>query len=308
VGVAEKETNSAVCFGGCLESQGVLGTDKLFTGQRLDDSGLYYYVGRYYDPTIARFISADTIVPNPSNPQTWNRYAYTLNNPLKYTDPNGHDVRIGSAYNLSFNSGITYVQELGTASADAKLLLQAWDTFKSVAPDVAKAMEAAKSEYVIGRGPQSSGGSITVGPLGNTTYIGIMKGLNDVNGIASSIAHESFHAQQGHQADSVEEEIGAFQFEDKVNQKLPGVNDPFAAQFRSFDFSLETTNHDLYRKELEKQLPLLEKASGNTGLMYNNLPLESGDLPDWIQVSMMGMNLLGNDIVTWSLNMNYVGY
>jgi hypothetical protein len=38
-------------------------TDKLFTGQRLDDTGLYYYNARYYDPTIGRFISPDTVIP-----------------------------------------------------------------------------------------------------------------------------------------------------------------------------------------------------------------------------------------------------
>jgi RHS repeat-associated protein len=77
-------------FGDRLESQGDLGTDKLFTGQRLDDTGLYYYGARYYDAGIGRFISADTIVPNPANPQAFNRYSYCLNNPLKYIDPSGH--------------------------------------------------------------------------------------------------------------------------------------------------------------------------------------------------------------------------
>jgi RHS repeat-associated protein len=79
-------------FGDCWQSQGTLPTDRLFTGQRLDDNtGLYYYNARYYDPTIGRFISADTIVPNPANPQSLNRYSYCLNNPLKYIDPSGHD-------------------------------------------------------------------------------------------------------------------------------------------------------------------------------------------------------------------------
>ncbi len=76
--------------GDCRNSTGILGTDKLFTGQRLDDTGLYYYNARYYDPGIGRFISADTIVPNPMNPQSLNRYTYCLNNPLKYVDPSGH--------------------------------------------------------------------------------------------------------------------------------------------------------------------------------------------------------------------------
>ena len=48
------------------------------------------FVARYYDPTLRRFISADTIVPDPFNPQTLNRYSYCENNPLKYIDPSGH--------------------------------------------------------------------------------------------------------------------------------------------------------------------------------------------------------------------------
>jgi hypothetical protein len=49
-----------------------------------------YYGARYYDPTIGRFISADSIVPSAVNPQALNRYAHVLNNPLKYADPTGH--------------------------------------------------------------------------------------------------------------------------------------------------------------------------------------------------------------------------
>ena len=68
-----------------------LPTDYTFTGQRNESSfGLMDYNARYYDPALGRFIQADTIVPSPANPQSLNRYAYVLNNPVKYQDPSGH--------------------------------------------------------------------------------------------------------------------------------------------------------------------------------------------------------------------------
>jgi hypothetical protein len=52
--------------------------------------GLLYYQARFYVPGIGRFASADTLVPNPANPQSWNRYSYVNNQPLVYNDPTGH--------------------------------------------------------------------------------------------------------------------------------------------------------------------------------------------------------------------------
>jgi RHS repeat-associated protein len=80
-------------FGGIRNPGGspVVDTDVGFTGQRLDETtGLMFYQARYYDPLTARFISADTIVPDPGNPQDFNRYTYVRNNPLRYTDPTGN--------------------------------------------------------------------------------------------------------------------------------------------------------------------------------------------------------------------------
>jgi RHS repeat-associated protein len=66
-------------------------TSYQFTGQRNDYYiGLYFYNARYYDPALGRFLAADTIVPDPANPQSLNRYSYVLNSPLRYTDPTGH--------------------------------------------------------------------------------------------------------------------------------------------------------------------------------------------------------------------------
>lgn len=72
-------------------------TDRLFTGQVYDGdtsaggTGLYYYNARMYDPALGRFTQADTIVPEPSRPLAFDRYAYVYNNPVRYTDPSGHD-------------------------------------------------------------------------------------------------------------------------------------------------------------------------------------------------------------------------
>ena len=67
-------------------------SDHTFTGQRsfVDAVGLMDYGARFYDPALGRFVSADSIVPEPGNPQALNRYAYVLNAPTRYTDPSGH--------------------------------------------------------------------------------------------------------------------------------------------------------------------------------------------------------------------------
>ena len=41
---------------------------------------------------LGRFVSADSMIPEPGNPLAWDRYLYALGNPLKYTDPSGHEV------------------------------------------------------------------------------------------------------------------------------------------------------------------------------------------------------------------------
>jgi hypothetical protein len=46
--------------------------------------------GRVYAPLVARMMSADPIVDDPMNGQTWNRYSYVGNNPLTFTDPSGY--------------------------------------------------------------------------------------------------------------------------------------------------------------------------------------------------------------------------
>ena len=50
---------------------------------------LDYMHARYCSPWWGRFLTVDPVGGNPKNPQSWNRYAYVLGNPLKYIDPDG---------------------------------------------------------------------------------------------------------------------------------------------------------------------------------------------------------------------------
>jgi RHS repeat-associated protein len=81
-----------------------------FTGKERDaESGLDEFGARYYSSQYGRFITPDEYPGGPvdlsttddvtsqalpyadiTNPQSLNKYAYTYNNPLRYTDPNGH--------------------------------------------------------------------------------------------------------------------------------------------------------------------------------------------------------------------------
>src|SRR6266487_966010 len=63
-----------------------------FTGKERDaESGLDNYGKRYYGSSMGRFVTPDPLLNSgqPWNPQSWNRYAYVENNPLRYTDPTG---------------------------------------------------------------------------------------------------------------------------------------------------------------------------------------------------------------------------
>ena len=71
-------------------NSGVTPTDYTYTGQysNMDDFKLMYYNARWYDPYLARFAQADTIVPG--GVQGYDRYAYVNNNPVRHNDPTGH--------------------------------------------------------------------------------------------------------------------------------------------------------------------------------------------------------------------------
>jgi RHS repeat-associated protein len=100
-----------------------------FTGHEfLEDFNLYNMNGRLYDPILGRFLSPDPYIADPSFTQSYNRYSYVLNNPLKNNDPTGELPLwalwgIASAGNWLFggmdnwlNKGMSFKQSFSTAN------------------------------------------------------------------------------------------------------------------------------------------------------------------------------------------------
>jgi RHS repeat-associated protein len=92
-----------------------------FTGQNQDTvSGTYDFLYREYNPTQGRWISPDPVgssAVDPSSPQSWNRYTYVVNNPLRGIDPLGQecvwdDGSFDSEHDSS-SGGVTQCGDLG---------------------------------------------------------------------------------------------------------------------------------------------------------------------------------------------------
>jgi RHS repeat-associated protein len=229
---------SYLYFGSTRTVTGTLPTDKKFTGQRLDSDGLYYYGARYYDAAIGRFISPDTTVQNPANPQTLNQYSYCLNNPLKFIDPSGHEVDINGINVDEYYLFEDYVmlgwgpQSLYTLMADP--LFQDYQTVASYAPDFTQDLQSATKVVNIVQGSVNgdacgqtlptnmldAAGQILFGKSDEVDYTITM--IKDIT--PGLLAHELFHAADPWVSDSIQEEVKAYQFGDKIDDLVSGVS------------------------------------------------------------------------------------
>ncbi len=75
-------------YGKLLASDGSSATSYGFTNE-YTSQGLIYLRARWYSPYLNQFIQADPIVPDPYHPWEWNRFTYSRNNPIKFSDPSG---------------------------------------------------------------------------------------------------------------------------------------------------------------------------------------------------------------------------
>ncbi|MDI7208853.1 RHS repeat-associated core domain-containing protein, partial [Leptospira santarosai] len=112
-------------YGETFVQRGDLNFSPKYNSQELDrESGFYFYNARYYDPGIARFTSADTIIDGEWDTQGWNRFSYVKGNPIGAKDPSGHDavVETLAGVNHVLNKLGDSSYKAGTASKDGSFV------------------------------------------------------------------------------------------------------------------------------------------------------------------------------------------
>jgi RHS repeat-associated protein len=103
-----------------------------FTGEQNDPTGLEFLRARYYDPAIGRFLSRDPFGGLVAVPQSLNRYAYMLDNPINWIDPWGlGDVwdkakDVGGAIGCGIKAGAEATAQVADWARDQAVSAAAW--------------------------------------------------------------------------------------------------------------------------------------------------------------------------------------
>ena len=150
-------------------SKNEIGFIRGYTGhEMLREFSLINMNGRLYDPLLGRFLSPDNFVQMPESSQSFNRYSYCLNNPLKYTDPSGELFGIDDIAVFLFGGTFNLVSGLITGSVNSF-----WHGAELFAVGGAAALA---TEYV---GPAA--GAIIVGGGNSIVNQGNTNGWSNIN-------------------------------------------------------------------------------------------------------------------------------
>jgi RHS repeat-associated protein len=98
-----------------------------YTGhEHIDAFGLINMNGRMYDPRLGRFLSPDPFVQAPNYTQSYNRYSYVWNNPMKYVDPTGYTAQEPNAIIITDPEQIRQVWKWLTGSGSESSIGEIW--------------------------------------------------------------------------------------------------------------------------------------------------------------------------------------
>jgi RHS repeat-associated protein len=131
------------------------GIRQKFTSKERDiETGLDYFLARFYSSSQGRFVSVDPkeigletntteVLSYIGNPQNWNRYSYVLSNPLLLTDPDGREPNKSQTATIQQIVAIVEQTERDNPSLKPREILRRVDGYFRALSD-----EPGKSRYV----------------------------------------------------------------------------------------------------------------------------------------------------------------
>ena len=201
--------------GGRTDTQGYVSGDGMrqqFTQKERDvETQLDYFLARYYSSTQGRFSSVDPLLSSSAvdDPQSWNRYSYVLNNPLKLIDPDGlyvFDSSVSEDQKKNFNAALrqarTNLQQVaktyGTNSREYKKAERALSVYG--AEGVKNGVTIFAKTDVKAGGTQVEGvaGAKTAdNPTGQNIRVAFNPSAFNIENFGDLIGHEGSHAADG---------------------------------------------------------------------------------------------------------------
>jgi len=146
-------------------------------------TGLDYFGARYFSGAMGRFTSPDRpqVDQHPEDPQSWNLYSYVRNNPLRFIDPTGTELRVSQGWDQAQQD---LCKVLGTADCGDRIAydqkthvvnvnLEGIDLAKNEGAKLLGDLTGSKNVYDLSYGP-------TVGTSGGLVNVDFLKNL-DVN-------------------------------------------------------------------------------------------------------------------------------
>ncbi|HYX37138.1 MAG TPA: M35 family metallo-endopeptidase [Oligoflexus sp.] len=208
-------------------------THNRFTSHYLDDdTGLYYFGARYYDPMAGRFVSADPMFMDQpekcvKSPIECNLYSYAANNPMKYIDPTGFAIQ-----ELTDAQWNTVSQARDVAVANLKNLVASLD---KQFPEVALPVEVKNGlEKYMGIKPDAKTGMYNAAELKDLSF-GLWKIQHQLAGMKrENFAFDSAPAKPN---------TFAYVYRDK-NDKMYLANKFFNAPDKGIDSKAGTLVHE----------------------------------------------------------------
>jgi RHS repeat-associated protein len=302
----QDESSAYYPFGGTRSDNSSVYLNYKYTGQEQDqETGLYNYGARLYDPDLGRFLAPDSIVPDPANPQSLNRYSYVLNNPLNYTDPSGHgffdwlfgsgddDDSTGSSSNTG-SSGSTDSASLPVVTGTGNSNAEATDNLYLGNYSYSNSFTNGMPDNNLIGGPSSGGfsnsGSL-LGTIGGWSAGGGQLSYSGLSTLASAFSWANYGASGISNYPALPQ-----------NSWAPGGGNPFGTLSRGDIVSAFTSGVDIYRTfakasslvtSKDIRLATLGVLADTIGGTISMTPIQVAGIKNWVggTVSVAGMTV-----------------